>query len=650
MARVGDFGLIQAPRLAWLAATCAWAMPLAAMAQQGALRAIVQNVPTAEATSLNAALIRLGRNPRDLSALLDAGNAALASGDAEAAAGFFGRADQVSSGNPRVKAGLAGALVRNENPFDAIPLFQEAERSGADIGTLSADRGLAYDLVSDNATAQRYYQQALGRGPNDEVVRRMALSLAIAGDKRGSEAMLMPLLQRQDKAAWRARAFALAILGQEQDAVSIAYATLPHDLAASISPYLRYMPRLTRAQQAAAANFGHFPRASEVGFDDPRVARYTTANPRRPALASADTALVPKGEPLGRSGRSAANASERVRLEQDATAAAQRQTLAVVQPRALPPEPLPTRTVDPVPALAARPPGMPVRIAPPAVVKAPSPKLPPALAVATPPRPVAALSLVVPPTVRAPLVAVVVTPAAARPVLGPSFDLAQIGSTPTPRPSIPPPSALAQTQVAHARPNQTQAGQTQASQGQAAQATSAAVVAASDSSAVTATASVPPTPAPAATPSARRASLSEAFSDFVAPQIDKAPASGAVDVRRLNAARAAAVAKTAAAAKLEKPAPPAHPSRIWVQVATGRDKAALAFDWRRLSRDAARVLTGRVASVSAWGQTNRLLTGPFESTAAANQFIAQLRKEDVPGAFVWTSPAGQVVDALGPGK
>ena len=54
--------------------------------------------------------------------------------------------------------------------------------------------------------------------------------------------------------------------------------------------------------------------------------------------------------------------------------------------------------------------------------------------------------------------------------------------------------------------------------------------------------------------------------------------------------------------------------------------------------------------MSAWGQTNRLLTGPFESTAAANQFIAQLRKEDVPGAFVWSSPAGQVVDALGGGK
>ena len=50
--------------------------------------------------------------------------------------------------------------------------------------------------------------------------------------------------------------------------------------------------------------------------------------------------------------------------------------------------------------------------------------------------------------------------------------------------------------------------------------------------------------------------------------------------------------------------------------------------------------------VTAWGQTNRLLAGPFQSEAAANSFIAQLRRADVDGAFVWTSPAGQVVDAL----
>ena len=83
-----------------------------------------------------------------------------------------------------------------------------------------------------------------------------------------------------------------------------------------------------------------------------------------------------------------------------------------------------------------------------------------------------------------------------------------------------------------------------------------------------------------------------------------------------------------------------------MQIATGRDKAALAFDWRRLLRQAGDPFKGKSPAVSAWGQTNRLLTGPFASEAAANAFIAQLRRADVAGPFVWTSPAGQVVDAL----
>jgi SPOR domain len=62
------------------------------------------------------------------------------------------------------------------------------------------------------------------------------------------------------------------------------------------------------------------------------------------------------------------------------------------------------------------------------------------------------------------------------------------------------------------------------------------------------------------------------------------------------------------------------------------------------------VFKGRKGHISAWGQTNRLLTGPFESEAAAKAFIAQLKKAGVGGAFLWTSPAGQIVDALAAGK
>ena len=46
-------------------------------------------------------------------------------------------------------------------------------------------------------------------------------------------------------------------------------------------------------------------------------------------------------------------------------------------------------------------------------------------------------------------------------------------------------------------------------------------------------------------------------------------------------------------------------------------------------------------------QTNRLLTGPFASAKEANAFIDSLKKAGLSGPYIWTSPAGEVVDELG---
>lgn len=576
---------------------------------------VVQSLPDRGNQPLNAALARLARNPRDADALISAGNAALAMGDVDAAVGFFTRADEASPGNPRVKAGLAGALVRSENPFEAIPLFEAAERAGALDGTLAADRGLAYDLVGDNATAQRYYRLALAHENSSEVTRRLALSFAMAGDRRLAEATLSPLLQRQDKAAWRTRAFALAILGEVNEAVAIAEATLPRELAAGISPYLRYMPRLTPAQQAAAANFGHFPRASEIGHDDPRIAQYAPSNRRRPTQASADATLVPMGEPLGRGrssrpSRESVKAAETVRSQPSSERPRRREEVVVrTEPRA--PEPVREQTPPSASALAPfalqRPVATPAPAAP---VAAPASTL----AVAEPARPPAGPAtpaMTLPPSRPA-----IGLAASAEGAPRPGFDLASLPVRQEPAASPAPPPAAA-----------------------------------------------PEAPAPAPAPAA--VSVADAFSGFAPPEIDVAPASGAVDMRRIAPSRAAvtaaATAAQGAAARAggkgaangktpvkpaAKPAPPAHPSRIWVQVATGRDKRALAFDWRRMTRESAATFRGKDSFVSAWGQTNRLLTGPFPTTAAANAYLAQLRRADIDGAFLWTSPAGQVVDEL----
>jgi Flp pilus assembly protein TadD len=633
---------------------------------------VVQPIPGKDGLTLNEALSRLGRNPRDVAALIDAGNAALTMGDVDAATGFFRRADQVSPGNPRVRAGLAGAMVRNGDPFGAIPLFDAAEKAGALDGSLAADRGLAYDLVGDNAAAQRFYRQALARQASDEVVRRLALSQAIAGDLRGAETTLAPLLARQDKAAWRTRAFALAILGQTEQAVAVSRAVLPADLAAAIAPYLRYMPRLTPAQQAAAANFGAFPLPSEIGRDDPRVALFAPAGPRRPALATAEAALVPQGEPLGRSrSRSTRTArqtsrAERARPARGEAAGALAASTASRRPgdsgRVAPPEVQPTReTGASAAALAsATPPAPPV---PPSVaVRAPqrvaarTSRRQPAAAIPPPaPAPTPSASLAVPPA-PAPRQPAFVgppapPPAAAAPgpnaglVPAPGFDLSRLPER-APQPAAAAPAAVA---PASAVPPPAPAA-----------ASVPAPVLASAPVAVAAPAPPPePQPqiiapaavAPAPAPQPRRASepaspvvvtrpsLADAFAEFGRPSRDLTPAAGAVDLRVIRPSRPKPPEPA-------KPPPPSHPSRIWVQVATGRDKAALAFDWSRLTRKAAAVFRGRGAFTSVWGQTNRLLTGPFESEAAANAFIAQLRRADVDGPFLWTSPAGQVVDSL----
>lgn len=596
-------------RLAIGALALAWGWASTAAAQP-----VVQPLPTGESRALNMALARVAANPRDANALIDAGNAALGMNDIDAAIGFFTRATQVAPLDVRAAGGLAGAHLRNEDPYTAITLFNDAERSGPLSSALLAERGLAYDLVGDNATAQRYYRLA---GPNnDEAIRRLALSLAISGDRRGSEAALSPLMVRQDKSAWRTRAFSLAILGDEAQAVSIANATMPTALASGIAPYLRYMRQLTRAQQAAAANLGHFPRASEIGRDDPRIAQYSPPSARAPATGP-DAGLIPSGQPLGTSGSARARGTlqaaasptraERRQQERDAREARTAQERQARQARSRPPERV--RPPEPVVAVSTTPP-LPSTLAPSRPPARPSAA--PAPAAPAAPRPTLAVATPAPSALR---------PAAppSSPVAAPGFTLAPSASSGPPAMNAPPAPSPAPSRVGPP----------------------ATLIDAAPTTAVP-----PPAPAPVAAPPSRPPepprprSMADAFGDLGRPAASIVPAPGAVDIRRVAPPRPA----------VAKPAVPAHASRVWIQVATGRNKQALGFDWRRMTKDAAALFRARKPYVTAWGQTNRLLTGPFETEAAANAFLAQLRRADIDGAFLWTSPAGQVVDALSVGK
>lgn len=257
--------------------------------EQSVSREVVQALPSPAVTALNHALRRLAINGRNLTALLDAGNAALALGDLDAALGFFGRALAVSPDNPQANLGMATVYMNSERPIEALSYFTKAEQSGTDSDALAVDKGLAYDLLGENDLAQASYKAALARESNAEATRRLALSYAISGNREAFNSTLRPLVLKKDVAAYRARAFGLAILGELTEAKGLVTTVIPRDLASRIIPYLEFMPRLTKAQQAAAANLGIFPKAAEIGRDDPAILAYR-AQLRAPARQDAGPA------------------------------------------------------------------------------------------------------------------------------------------------------------------------------------------------------------------------------------------------------------------------------------------------------------------------------------------------------------------------
>ena len=269
------------------------AIPAALTAQDSTAREIVQPLPSPEVQRLNRALMELARRPRNMLSLLEAGEASLEVGDFDAAAGFYGRASDLEPNDPRVKLGLARVYLRSGRPYDAIPLFNAARSAGMGARDMLSDQALAFDLIGDQDAARPAYQRAIELSPqDDEARRRLALSFAISGDADSFQSTLAPLLEARDPAAFRTRAFGLAILGEQERAEGIVNATMPRDLASRINPYLAYMPRLTPAQQAAAANLGIFPRAADIGREDPRIARFA-------AEGEVGSRLEPAGEPLG---------------------------------------------------------------------------------------------------------------------------------------------------------------------------------------------------------------------------------------------------------------------------------------------------------------------------------------------------------------
>jgi Flp pilus assembly protein TadD len=210
----------------------------------------------------SAALARYVREiadkPNDFSALIGAGRSAVELGDAQAAAGFFARADAVNPKSPLPQAGMASVAVLNGEPQAALPYFARAQQLGAPVTTFACDRGLAYDLLGRQAEAQADYRLALNGPDAEEARRRLALSLAIGGNRTEALALLGPLMAKGDAAAARARAFVVALTGDPNAARIAIEAAMPGS-GASVQPFLQRLAALNSAQKAAAVNLGIFP-------------------------------------------------------------------------------------------------------------------------------------------------------------------------------------------------------------------------------------------------------------------------------------------------------------------------------------------------------------------------------------------------------
>src|SRR6185369_2129836 len=160
--------------------------------------AIVASPATAQEAveSPGAALERylrvLASSPRDFNSLIGAGRAALELGDVQAAAGFFGRAEEANPNAPAAKVGLGAAMAHMGDADGAIFYFEQAAKLGAQPMLMAADRGLAKDLQGDLKGAQADYRLAIAALGSDEARRRLALSLAIGRDRKGALDTIQP--------------------------------------------------------------------------------------------------------------------------------------------------------------------------------------------------------------------------------------------------------------------------------------------------------------------------------------------------------------------------------------------------------------------------------------------------------------------------
>lgn len=550
----------------------------------------------AGAAELRAAMRRISLSPNDADALADAGSAALILGDANAGLNFYTRANALRPNNGRIVAGLAAATVWAENPFEALRLFDDAVRLGINERSIAADRALAFDLLGNFARAQQDYRLARTMSNSDDLVVRHAISISLAGQKAEADAMLVPLLQKNNAAAWRARAFLLAARGDFRESAQVTQGFMDAESAQRMERYLRLMPSLTGAQQAAAIHLGHFPASQYVGRDGDQVRKVASTIPPVQSQSN-DNRLIPAGDPFGIKPAKAVTAEKPKPADsrRDRKVRDDEQVKAIIAniPEAIK---LPKTDTSRLGTETAR-----AKIA-----EVSTSKITSVTSTALPP----------PETAR-PLqkVALPVQNSGTEVKVPPPPTSVEI--RPSPEPLVPAAQPIAREPNRATVQNQPQLPQP-----------------------------VSPPPAAAAF------DLAAIVGAIEIPESEQKPSAVAVDLKKIKPATPkitvaedpAKMPKTDPknAPKVKAAAP--SPARFWVQIATG-EAGALAVDYRKFVKKNPDLYKSTSGWTSTWGKTSRLLVGPFPDQKLAKKWEADYKKAGGDG-FMWKSENGVVVTAL----
>lgn len=599
---------------------------------------------------------RLGASPRDLSALIEAGDLSFALGDATAAAAFYKRGEAIDPNNGRIKAGIARILVNGERPGEALRFFEQAQRHGAPMAHYADDRGLAYDLIGEQVRAQQDYRLALSQGGRDageldETRRRYALSLGISGRQEEALAEIDTLLRKSDRGAWRARAFILAMNGDVSGANKIASSMMPRGMAGGLAAFFQRLPTLSPVDRAFAVHFGEVaPTAARLA--DARMVPALT--PLAVAPAPVQVAAAPVVQPLPQKRLSRSEQRKRDRAVQLAAANTR-------VPTAIPTPSRPAATAQPAPVQSTTPTPQMVQTVPTTTRAVPDPV--PAAAPSTPERQPVPTQVAQATPAPAPVPATTAAPLRSTPT--PTQLASAATAAPVPRPArriTPPPlravprisedSILARI-VAGISVPATELGvrPMPGAQRMPVVAPPAPAAATLDEAAQTAerNAAADEQKRPrlaAAKRVAQKAPVIEAEEKPVAKPTPKATDKPLDRKARAKELAAEKVKKEVAAKEAaEKKAARAEPERIWVQIASGANAGDLPKAWKG-AQGKADALAGKRAFSVANRATNRLVTGPFKTEAEARAMVNTLKKQGL-SAFTFTSEAGQKMTRLG---